>query len=53
MYGIKKFVGFQKWILEEHWLSRLRPYLLSWGVEAVGEDRGYKDNWKEEEETIN
>ena len=33
----QKFVGFHKWILEEHWLSRLISYLWSWWVKAVGE----------------
>ena len=44
---------FKQWILEEHWLSRFRSYLWSWGVNAVGEGRGYTDKWKEEEEALN
>ena len=44
---------FQQWILEEHWLSRFSSYLWYWGIEDVGEGRGNKDKWKEEEETFN
>ena len=53
MDGIENFVSFPKMNLEEHQLSRFSSYLWSWGVEAMGEGRVYKDKWKEEEQIIN
>ena len=53
MERIKSFGGFQviNFGITLVVLFQLLPLVL--GVEAVGEGRGYKDKWKEEEETFN
>ena len=45
----KQLAVFKQLILEEHLLSRFSSYLWSWMFGAVGEVRGIKYKWKEEE----
>ena len=52
MFGIGKFVASQAVNSGRTLVVSFRTYIWSWRVEAVGEGRGTKAKWKEEEATL-